>query len=1408
MNPIIAGDDPCSATEFFIPSSNFEVFDNGFNSDSGIEAPPLGGYLGPDTWVKFTATNAPLYLLMIAQGMVDPAIAIYTGTCDDLHLLYNVEDNNCVSNAVPELLMDELIAGEDYYIRIWPQNGSANGDFGLYLGSDYPALPNFEAFADSYIIGDCIQLTDNNGGQQGCAWYQIQIDFSMPFTHDMSAHFGNVDANGADGICLVYQSNGPEFCGISGGGIGSSGIPNSAIFEFDSFSNGAPYFDPPEDHCALGINGDITHPNSIAGPVTLPNIEDGQYHDISFSWDPAGNLYSLSFDGSVILSGSFDFINNCFGGNNLAYWGYTSATGLYHNDQIICPQVVDYYPSTVSHEDIEICDGTSYNGWTDPGLYITTSNEGGCTHQTHTHLSVNPIPDPEYIEKYICEGEVFYIEGSLFSEEGNYTINTISNNGCDSTIHLDLKILEIDLELIADGQLDCTTESIPLTLNMESNYDLIGVDYYWSGPDGNSSSDIYNVSQGGQVSVTLYGYYDDIFCTASSDILIALDTMSPVVAPIDDLNVDCSALENENYLLADITTDNTSHEWYHVGDFVSNEDSILANSPGDYSLLVINNDNSCTTEVMATVTFNQMPPSITLSQDTVLFNCQMSEYLFDPTLSTDIDSIIWTYNGLDISESENITAYAPGVYSITGYNSQGCHVTESAIILEDVTPPLLVADGNMILCDSSSVSINVDLQTNTSLHWSGPQSIANDDLSPDISIGGEYILSATNLDNQCMSFDTIEIVDLGSSPIVSLTSDTINCYQSSANIYLTSDQGDSEYNWQYNDITIGDNENIIVQDAGVYHVSATSITGCTTRDSILISSSFIYPELNLNADTLDCDQESIILNSSINNGVFLSWLSPDSTIIYNNNYETSQAGNYIAMAINEETGCITTDSVIVIDNSNSPHYDLTSNDLNCTKSTVDFSLNIFSDFQSVTWIFPDGELSNQLSPTYDEAGTYQLHIEVDGECDVDTVVVISIDTIAPEYQIDYNDIDCFAPASNIIFNPLLNVATFEITTPTGSVLNTENNNVTDEGIYTVSATGANGCITESEFAIEANLGAPSIQIVDNVTLTCIHHSEILTAQSDDQNLTYTWVDDNDMTLSSSDELSVSDEGLITLYIQNEYGCTNEYPITVNAFFNEIDINIAGEDIDCYQPESQLSFTTDDDYNQINWSSDNGVIDNQLSIDIDAGGWYYLQLVDEYGCNGVDSIFISENLESPELILITADTITLGNNASTADIIVQEISTTDNQLYWTPSDGLSCDDCLTPTLESFVFSDYMLTAFNEYGCVDSLTVNVRRELLPDVIIPNIFSPNNKDGNNDYFTVYGNDAIIGVDEMSIYDRWGSLLFNKKDFPHNEPSFGWDGLFRGQAVIPGVYVYVVKVNTVGGEKITLGGDVTVIR
>ena len=91
---------------------------------------------------------------------------------------------------------------------------------------------------------------------------------------------------------------------------------------------------------------------------------------------------------------------------------------------------------------------------------------------------------------------------------------------------------------------------------------------------------------------------------------------------------------------------------------------------------------------------------------------------------------------------------------------------------------------------------------------------------------------------------------------------------------------------------------------------------------------------------------------------------------------------------------------------------------------------------------------------------------------------------------------------------------------------------------------------------------------------------------------------------------------------------------------------------------------------------------------------------------------------------------------------------------------------------------------------------------DIIIPNVFSPNN-DGQNDSWQIQVNNGSIFL-SCHIYDRWGNLIYVSKE--GQLPI--WDGKKDGVQVVQGVYICQVVFNDSDNENKIKVGDITVLR
>jgi gliding motility-associated-like protein len=138
--------------------------------------------------------------------------------------------------------------------------------------------------------------------------------------------------------------------------------------------------------------------------------------------------------------------------------------------------------------------------------------------------------------------------------------------------------------------------------------------------------------------------------------------------------------------------------------------------------------------------------------------------------------------------------------------------------------------------------------------------------------------------------------------------------------------------------------------------------------------------------------------------------------------------------------------------------------------------------------------------------------------------------------------------------------------------------------------------------------------------------------------------------------------------------------------------------------------------------------------------------------------------------------------------------------WTPSTGLSCDDCFSVIASPTVSTTYTVTGTDSVGCPYLRVINVIVDIVcNELFVPDIFSPNGI-GNpeNEKLCVYSN--CIKSMNLGIYNRWGELIFST-----DNQNDCWDGTHKGVPVMTGVYSYRLFVEQFDGEKIERTGNIT---
>ncbi len=1399
ISNVFGGDDICNATEIDL-NDELTEFDNTLNTNSTIVPPPFGGYVGPDTWIEFEMPVGPLYLTIEELSLINPAIAIYEGPCTDPKLLYNVLDNNCDGSESPALLIENLEPGETYYLRIWPENGSQNGTFLIGFSDMISTIPNFETYEDAFINGDCITLTPQQGGQQGCAWYQIPIDFNFSFTHTMTANFGVLNGNGADGICLVYQSAGPNFCGGTGSGIGAGGMPNSAIFEFDTWQNGF-LNDPVDDHTSLNINGDMNHANSIEGPVVLGNIEDGLDHTLTFEWNPIGNQYTLFFDGMIVLSGSFDFITNCFGGENLAYWGYTSATGGSTNLHVICPEVEEYLPSTIDYLEIDLCAGGSYNGFTESGYYTELVNgPNGCLHQNNILLNIEAASPPNFIDTIICYGESVVVNNQIFSEPFLYLIETQTDIGCDSSIILDLEVIELEVAFDSMPFLSCNFSEIEIGPSIESNVPEDQISYLWS-QNGETTESIF-VNTPGDYTVFVSVEIDGVTCQSFETISISAED-EPVIESLDDIFLDCETSDSTFILTNNTSTINSEVTWFYDNTIVSTNNSTQVVNPGQYIFFLQDTISGCSASDTVNVVASDEQPMVSIEGQEL--NCELTEFIPEVTTSNDVVEFNWFLDSFLVSNTEEIIIDQGGTYVLQVQNANGCSSQTQIEINQDTIAPEIDIPNGIILCDENSVTIYTDLSFDNFYGISDPENI---DFNPDsitFNAEGEYIINAINPINECFNPDTILITSLGDSPEIVFISDTLNCNTTSFPLTSITNQSGLIYEWAVDGSIISQDSLVSIDSPSIYYHTVTTATGCSTTDSILIIEDLSAPIVNVSSDTIDCEFPSTILQFENEDFYSTIWTDEENNVFNSSDLVVNQPGVYFVDVENIITGCHTYDTIEVISNSIFPDYSIMNGNLDCNQTSLELDFTINNNYETLNWSGPSQFQSTEINPTIEEDGVYNIFVDLGGGCIIDTFIIISEDFESPNLDIIYDTITCNKNLADISLIGE-NSSVINLINPEDNTINDITSYSTDlPGEYMAIVIGENGCSDSIIFEILAFTSPPSLDIAIPDPITCINTTAEIDATSLEAE-SFSWSGPDDF-LAFNSTITAMNGGQYLVVVEDSYGCTNSATINVEEFLDLPEIDITGGSLNCEISETTIVLDGEGIDDLIEWRLNGDFISDQQNISVNQEGYYYCFVTNEYGCTSIDSFFVNENIEYPNILPITETDIVFFPTENEKDIIVDVNSNVDYSLSWIPENAVSCSDCESTILNNSTIDSLIVIVNNIYGCMDTLVFQIRSEYFPQVMVPNVFTPND-DGNNDFFTLFANDKIQEIVTMLIYDRWGNKVEENNNFLPNQPNLGWDGKLNDLNVVAGVYAYYFKVLLVDGEEIEVIGDVTVMR
>ncbi|PUZ29294.1 hypothetical protein DCC81_07495 [Chitinophaga parva] len=330
---------------------------------------------------------------------------------------------------------------------------------------------------------------------------------------------------------------------------------------------------------------------------------------------------------------------------------------------------------------------------------------------------------------------------------------------------------------------------------------------------------------------------------------------------------------------------------------------------------------------------------------------------------------------------------------------------------------------------------------------------------------------------------------------------------------------------------------------------------------------------------------------------------------------------------------------------------------------------------------------------------------------------------------------------------------------------------------------------------------PAVTVTPREAGVCEGSSTTLTAMVAPGN-TVTWTDYHTSNINAlSTQVSPDIDTLYRVQVQDAAGCIN-YDSARVSVVRKFTLDAIPAVAVCEGQSTQLLASGADLYS---WSPATGLnsasIPNPMATPA-TSTVYTVTAKDKTGCfTETADVNVTVN-PAPVLKVVKDQTVMAGESVPVQVQGSSDITT----VSWYPTDGLSCTDCLTPTITPTHSGAYNITATNQYGCTTIEQVNFKVVCNGAAFVPNTFTPNG-DGMNDIFYIRGRGVKV-VTTFRIYNRWGQVMFQRDNFPIEDIAYGWDGRVGGQPAPPDAFVYYAELICETGEHFTLKGSIMLLR
>jgi gliding motility-associated-like protein len=414
---------------------------------------------------------------------------------------------------------------------------------------------------------------------------------------------------------------------------------------------------------------------------------------------------------------------------------------------------------------------------------------------------------------------------------------------------------------------------------------------------------------------------------------------------------------------------------------------------------------------------------------------------------------------------------------------------------------------------------------------------------------------------------------------------------------------------------------------------------------------------------LSCTNSAISLAAT--GGISYAWSSGGTSLGTNPTISISTPGTYTVTATGAN-GCTATASTTITQNNQAPTVSIAASAngvLTCSATSITLTGSSSTGTGTATWlngstVLSTGPISgagNVANFSVSAPGTYTLNILEANGCLGTTNYTVTQNTTVPVAAITNNsNTNILTCTQTTISLTGTGGASYAWSNGTGTVGSIAAYSPSSPGTYTLTATGANGCIDTEQIIITQNTTSPTASITNNTSatqLTCSLTSISLTATGGG---TYSWSNGTTV-VSTTANLTVTTPGTYTVTVTSATnGCTATSAVVITQNITAPTAAILSVPspavLTCTTTSIALTASGGGSYS---WISAGTNLGTQANISVTTPGTYTVTVTGVNGCSSTVSSIVTQNItaptatitSSPATSILTCSTATINLTAS-------------------------------------------------------------------------------------------------------------------------------------------------------------------